>query len=122
MSNVYVRNIAVPRIYRNKRIYGGNTFDVTNTYNNSQITPPLHIESGKLTGLLNYSNIINFTSEFQIIPASVGDLKVYRMFQEQGRWLMQDVLFYHESEKSSFQFTIDESEDLNGVIVEYVFI
>lgn len=123
MSNVYVNNIPIPRIARNKRIYAGN---VSTTKVISNESESIHIESATLTDLLSANVVVYFKTPFQITPT--GWIKVYRMREIiAGRWKQQDVLYYHADSADfkntlGFGLVIDSKESLTGVIVEYFFI
>lgn len=127
MSNVYVENIGVPKKYRNKRIYGGNSFDSTNPRQSSDKYIK-HWEHGKLVDLASKTVIVYFNTEFTNSPVPIN-LKVYRMVENipiAGKWIKQDVLHYFDDDedwyvKTGFSLFIDESEDLEGVIIEYCF-
>lgn len=122
MANVFVNRLPVPRIYRNERIYGGNT-SITKT-NITQSGGAIHIESGRLTNLSSKNVVVYFVEKFTAIPT--GWIKVYRMREIiTGRWKQQDVLYYHAAEvfknEYGFGLVIDDKESLPGVIVEYFF-
>jgi hypothetical protein len=122
MSDVFISNLAVSKVARNRRPYGKS--DVFNAVGTSQSTG-IHIESGRITGLTSVNVVVYFATQFGNIPT--GWIKVYRMRQVMsGKWKQQDVLYYHASEafKNEFGFglVIESTENLTGVIVEYFFI
>lgn len=128
MANVYVNTLGVPRKARNKRIYAGNSFAVTNQSQQSS-SGQRHFETGKLSAeILDNHVICYFTTAFTNKPVCVN-LKVYRMVEDipsAGKWIMQDVLHYFDDDvdwvvTTGFSFYIDASEPLDGVILEYCF-
>jgi len=129
MSNIYVSKLGVPRKARNKRIYGENSSVYSNSYSSSSGGgSSLHIEKGTIENLTSHNVIIYFTEEFDAKPTMV-QLKVYRMVEvETDKWIIQDVLFYQAGNDGrpynqyGIGFVIDSSEDLTGVIIEYMFI
>lgn len=124
MANVLTNNIIVPRIARNKRIYSGNT-NSTSTISAGSDVEQLHIESARLTDLIDRNVVVYFVTPFEFTPT--GWIKVYRMRQVvTGKWKQQDVLYYHDAEvfKNGYGFglVIEAAESLTGVVVEYFFI
>ena len=124
MANIYVNTIGVPRKPRNKRIYGGNSFVVTNASSSNE-TAVKHFEIATLNNLDSKNVEITFTEEFDYTPTII-EFKVYRMFEfATDKWIEKDVLKYHDSEnwydKSGFSLVIDSSESLTGVIIRYGF-
>lgn len=132
MSNVYVSNIAVPRKARNKRIYGGNSFFSENqTTIGGSGSGQKHFEHGKITNVQAYENTIYYTEPFLTVPVGIGNISVYRLVDgttmglPSGSYIKQDVLWYFPTSTSmtnldSFTITIDSSESLTGVIIEYL--
>lgn len=123
MANVYVSNLGVNKVARNKRPYTGNA--VYNSGNGGGVG--IHIEHDILTDLASKTVTVNFSSEFSVIPA--GWVRVYRMRETtagNGKLKQWDVLYYHTSSdwktKTGFSIQIDATENLTGVIVEYLFI
>ena len=57
------------------------------------------------------------------MPTGVGNTKAYRIFEEvTGKPVMQSVLFHSLVVNTlGFSLTIDDSESLTGVIIEYDF-
>lgn len=124
MSNVFVNNIPIPRIARNKRIYAGNV-STTKVINNGADPNEIHIESATLTDLASANVAVYFKTPFQITPT--GWIRVYRMREiVAGRWKQQDVLYYHADDEFKneygFGLVIDPKEPLTGIIIEYFFI
>lgn len=124
MANVFVNRLPVPRIYRNERIYGGNT-SITKT-NITQSGGTIHIESGRLTNLSSKNVVVYFVEKFTAIPT--GWIKVYRMYElipDSDKWVQKDVLYYHASDlfknEYGFGLVIDDIEPLEGIIVEYLY-
>ena len=84
-----------------------------------------HIERDTLTGLSSRSVTVDFDAAFTSQP--VGDVWVYRMEEVvSGMWRRKDVLWGFSSENqpttTGFSLAIDESEDLLGIIIQYVFV
>jgi len=124
MANVFVSRLGIPKTFRDGRVYGGNSFDVTNVYETNKATDNKHIENGVIDDLV-YDNTIFFESEFINTPIMV-QFKLFRMIeQDTNMWVVQDVLNYHTNEdwilNDGFQFTIDPSESLTGVFLHYLF-
>lgn len=123
MADVLVNNISVPRIARNKRIYAGNT-GISKTIKSGGNITSVHIETARLTNLTSNLVPVFFAEKFSVTPT--GWIKVYRMRQVQtGKWKQQDVLYYHAAEEFKneygFGLVIDPSENLTGVVIEYMF-
>ena len=85
-----------------------------------------HIEKGRLTGLSNRYVEVTFDSAFDEIPVGRKNLNVYRVNEDgggTGKATDDEVLIYGLGVTvSGFSFYIDDTEDLSGVIVEYLFI
>lgn len=130
MANVYISTLGVPRKARNKRIYAGVSFNSTNaTQSGGGASSQKHFETGKLSAeILDNHVIVYFTSAFTNKPVCVN-LKLYRMVENiptAGKWVMQDVLYYFDDDvdwliSTGFSLFIDDSEPLDGVILEYCF-
>jgi len=122
--DVFVSNLAVNKVARNKRPYGkSDVFNLGGT-----TSAGLHFEAGRLTNLTDRNVIVYFTAQFENIPT--GWIKVYRMKETisgNGKWKQWDVLYYHAASpnfKNEFGFglVIESTENLVGVIIEYFFI
>jgi len=125
--DVFVSKIGVPKKFRNGRIYGGNSFNTTNQYEQSeQLTATRHFETGRIKyETLDPRTItIPFEESFDNIP-TISELKVYRMVLKYGIWIVQDVLHHFDSEEwytlDGFTVVIDDSEDMEDVILNYNF-
>lgn len=85
-----------------------------------------HTEKGRLTGLTAYYVEVEFDEAFDDIPVGRKNLNVYRVNENgggTGKATDDEVLIYGLGVTvSSFSFYIDDTEDLSGVIVEYLFI
>jgi hypothetical protein len=126
MADVFVKNIEVPRIPRNKRIYGGNSFNTTNKFEESQVGgQTIHRELGIITELESALVEVSFGEDFTKTPVGLASLKVYRIVAIGGGYNWQDVLHTFPIDEpvsvSGFTLNIHSSEDLPGVIVEYNF-
>lgn len=127
MANVYINTLGVPRKFRNGRIYGGNSFNVTNQ-SQGGASAQKHFENGRITDITSNTVVVYFTEPFTIKPTLV-QLKVYRMVENipiSGKFVMQDVLHYFDDDEdwvilTGFSLFIDSSEDLTGVIIDYCF-
>lgn len=127
MANVYVNNSGVQRIGRNGRVYSGDGFNQNNPFQGGSGTVK-HWEHGSITDLEERTVIVEFIQEFNRKPTLIN-LKVYRMIENiphAGKWIMQDVLHYFDDDEDwsltiGFSLFIDNSEDLEGVIIDYCF-
>jgi hypothetical protein len=124
MADVFVKNIEVPRIPRNKRIYGGYSFNTTNKFEESQSGgQAIHRELGIITELEAYLVEVSFGEDFTKTPVGFDNLKVYRMAAMGSGYNYQDVLHTFPTNEpvglTGFTLNIHSSEDLVGVIVEY---
>jgi len=96
---------------------------------NNVVVPPDVVINEKHEDFSTIKNIsertVNkqFAQEFNGVPFGRSNLKVYRVVEvAPGKFIDQDVLYYGLTiTASGFNFTIDESEDLEGVEVEYYF-
>lgn len=81
-----------------------------------------HVESGRLSNLISYSVSVLFGTSFE--GTVLDSIKVYRNVTPIiDKNIRQDVLFYNLSVSlNGFSFTIDSSEDLSGIIIDYNFI
>lgn len=91
-----------------------------------EIRKAIHIEIGRLTGLLSRNVTLTFDREFEDVP--IGALRIYRMKETQtgnGKWKEWDVLYYFPVQNwltaQGFQLVIDNSENLSGVVIRYEF-
>ena len=125
MANVYVNTLGVPRKARNGRIYSGVSFNSSNVTQSSGGADAKHFEHGQITELTSRSVVVYFTNKFTAKPFCVT-LKVYRYMPTLGKWVKQDVLHYFDDNEdwvvtSGFSLFIDDSEDYDGVIIDYCF-
>lgn len=125
--NVFVSQNGVPRTFRNKRIYGGNSFNTSNIYETNEAVNRRHTEAARLTYETGDSRdiVVTFVENFTTIPVLQG-LKIYRIVVlVSGKWVLQDVLHYLDqdsfSDETGFELFIDDSEDMEGVILNYSF-
>jgi hypothetical protein len=85
-----------------------------------------NIQSGLVTNIASHTVEIEFTQEFESIPVGVPNLKIYRYEAFEGAYILQDVLFTYPSTTwltvTGFTITIDPSETLSGIILEYTFL
>jgi hypothetical protein len=128
MTDIFVSEVAVPKRYRNGKIYGGNSFDSTNFFEMSNFGGgQRHVETGRI----EYENgdsrtiTIPFVKAFERIPVLVS-LEIYRIAPlGAGGWTFQDVLIKLNaatfSSETGFEFIVDDSEDMEGVILNYNF-
>lgn len=83
------------------------------------------IRQGRLTNMLVRSVSVEFTNPFSWADIIIGNVRVFRYSQYGTKFIRQDVLHYFTSEAwfdiNGFSLMIDESENINGVIVEYEF-
>lgn len=83
-----------------------------------------HEESGRLSDLDSVNVGIAFSSPFDTMPIVV-EFRVYRMgLVDSNKYRMVDVLYYSVLNwltTSRFDIVIDSSENLTGIIVEYLF-
>lgn len=129
MADVFISELGVPRKYRNGKIYSGNSFNVTNQYQTSSEggVGQRHIETGRVVYTVTDSRTITipFVESFNTTPVLV-ELKVYRVEPLiSGKWVIQDVLYYLDkdsfSDEDGFEIFIDDSESMEGVILNYNF-
>jgi len=128
MTDIFVREIGVPRQYRNGKTYGGNSFNTTNSFEVSEIGGGgRHIETGRIEYETGDSRTITieFIDAFERIPVLVS-LEIYRIVPlGAGGWTFQDVLKKLNaatfSSETGFEIVIDDSEDMEGVIMNYNF-
>ena len=128
MTDIFVSQTAVPKRYRNGKIYGGNSFDSTNFFEVSEIGGGgRHIETGRIEYETGDSRTITipFVDAFERVPVLV-EIKIYRIFPiGGGKYVLQDVLYYLDtdtfSDETGFELFIDDSEDMGGVILNYNF-
>lgn len=85
----------------------------------------LHIERDILTSLSSRDIIVEFETPFDSIPNG-DEPMVYRMFEEQpGVWRRRNVLWGFTSSSgvtpTGFSIKIDDSENLTGVVVQYLY-
>ncbi|MFW5879358.1 MAG: hypothetical protein ACOCUV_00895 [bacterium] len=85
-----------------------------------------HIEAGRLSGLSSRSVSVTFDEPFTSQPYG-DEPKVYRMEQQpDGTWRRKQVLwgFNNSSQPSTtgFELTISDSENLTGIIIEYLYL
>jgi len=125
MANVFISNIEAPRKFRNGRIYGGNSFNTTNQYQESQVGQTIHRELGTITDLDAVLVEVVFGEDFTKTPIGMANLKVYRMAEMGGGYNCQDVLHTFPTDEpvsvSGFTLNIHSSEELEGIIIEYNF-
>jgi hypothetical protein len=102
--------------------------DIRYQHNNVIVPPDIvintkHEDFAAITNIAQRAVAKQFAQEFSSVPFGRSNLKVYRVIEvEPGKLVDQDVLYYGLTiTKSGFNFTIDESEDLNGIMVEYYF-
>jgi hypothetical protein len=99
--------------------------------NNQIISGPVveendHVEKDTLTDLQSKEVTISFLKEFKVKPM-LTHLRVYRWSDivGTGYWKMQDVEWHYTSSQpvstTGFSLVIDDSEDLEGVIIDYKF-
>lgn len=86
------------------------------------------VESGRITGLASASVTKSFLIAFDVAPVGRGLVRAYREIEpETGKTMIQDVLYHSfaftttDGLITGFELTIDETEDLSGVIIEYCF-
>lgn len=76
-----------------------------------------------ITNLASRTVVRDFICRFEEIP--VGTVDVYRFVVTDEGTIKQDVLYYYDEETwltiYGFELFIDDSEDLDGVIIEYEF-
>lgn len=128
MANVYVSSIGVPKRARNKRIYGGVSFQSTNDYTKTAESKSKHFEIGKINELTSHNVNVEFTEPFVNQPIGIGNIQVYRLeyIGSLNGYVRTDVLHYFPDGvpilyKTGFSLTIDSSENLLGVTIEYIF-
>ena len=80
-------------------------------------------DAGILTGLASASVSVTFRTEYKNLPVGRKNIHVYRLVEpEAGLILDQDVLFNSlVVTTTGFTLTIDASENLTGIIIEYFF-
>ena len=83
-----------------------------------------HIEKDILSGLSSRNVAVTFDTAFSSIP--VGDVRCYRMdLMPDGTYRKGDVLWGFDNANqptlSGFALTINASESLTGVLVEYIY-
>ena len=128
MTDIFVSQTAVPKRYRNGKIYGCNSFDSTNFFEVSEIGGGgRHVETGRIEYETGDSRTIAipFVEDFERIPVLV-EIKIYRIVSiGGGKYVLQDVLYYLDTNTFSsligFELFIDDSEDMEGVILNYNF-
>ena len=128
MTDIFVSEVAVPKRYRNGKTYGGNSFNTTNSFEVSNIGGgQRHVETGRIEYETGDSRTITipFVDAFERIPVLV-EIKIYRIVPiSGGRYVLQDVLYYLDTDTFSsltgFELFIDDSEDMGGVILNYNF-
>jgi len=126
MANVFVNQISVPKKFRNKRIYGGNSFAVTNAYEQGEAGgAQRHFEAGVIKDFDGYSTFVFFSEEFINTPIIV-QFKLFRIVEiATDVFVNQDVLHNHPTNpwvtESGFIFDIDSEESLDGVELHYCF-
>jgi len=128
MANVYVNSIGVPKRARNKRIYGGVSFQSGNDYTKVVESKAKHFEIGKVVDITSHAVNIEFTEPFVNQPIGVGNIQVYRLeyADSLNGYVRTDVIYYFANgvpilSKTGFSITIDSSEVLAGIIIEYIF-
>jgi len=82
-----------------------------------------HPEKGRLTGLISHNVTVVFGLAYASVPIG-REPEVYRMTQmPSGLWRRQQVLWgfvdANQPTINGFQLTIDASESLTGIIVEW---
>ena len=80
-------------------------------------------DNDELTGLVSHNVSVTFKNLYKQIPVGRDLTKVYRSYEEApGKPVLEDVLFYNlDVTLTGFTLTIDSSEGLTGVFVEYHF-
>lgn len=80
-------------------------------------------DAGILTGLSSASVSVTFRSEYKSTPVGRKNIHVYRVVEpETGIVLDEDVLHHSVAVTTTgFTLTIDSSESLTGVVIEYLF-
>ncbi|WP_159522883.1 hypothetical protein [Sunxiuqinia indica] len=84
----------------------------------------IHIEKGRLTGLTDHYVAVDFEFAFDDIPIGRGNLNVYKV-RTHGDGNTTDIKYTPlnlDVSTEGFSFYIDESIDLTGIIVEYIFL
>lgn len=126
MPNIYVNQLAVPRVARNERIYAGVSYRFGSSYNTQETNPDRHweIRALYLTAADPRTEVIQFREAFRGIPIMV-DLKAYRIVQMGSIFVKQDVLWYFPTAdwltNTGFQIAIDPTEPMDGVVVTFAF-
>ena len=128
MTDIFISEIAVPKRYRNGKTYGGHSFRSTNSFEVSEVGGgQRHVETGRIEYETGDSRTITieFIDAFERIPVLVS-LEIYRIAPlGAGGWTFQDVLIKLNaatfSSETGFEFIVDDSEDMGGVILNYNF-
>jgi len=81
------------------------------------------IQAGILTSLVSRAVSVVFTKPFINVPVGRKNIHAYRTVEpESGLFLDQDVLFHSlVVTVDGFELTIDPSEALAGIVIEYHF-
>lgn len=84
-----------------------------------------HVEKDTLTDLASRSVSITFLSVFTFVPVTVA-FNVYRYVDQGASYVKQNVLYTLSGSgwltTTGFAITIDDSESLTGIYIEYYFV
>ena len=84
----------------------------------------VHIEKDTLTGLVSRSVSVTFGAVFTAVPVTVG-FNVYRYVVSGASYVKENVLYKIAGSgwltTTGFAITIDDSESLTGVYIDYYF-
>ena len=84
----------------------------------------VHIESGRLSGLSNNYVEVEFDTAFDDIPVGRKNLHVYRVLDLGGGKTVDLIIPIYGLGVTvdGFSFYIEDTEDLTGIVCEYLFI
>lgn len=84
----------------------------------------VHIEKNTLTGLASRNVSVTFGATFSAVPVTVA-FNVYRYTSQSGSYVKENVLYTVSGSSwlttTGFAITIDNSESLTGIYIDYYF-